>query len=112
MSDLTYFAYSNAELDSLKAKDARLAGMIERIGRIKREVDSDLIASVVHHIIAQQISTKAQESIWVRFCDKFGAKKSVKQKAGQNLHNNSSKNSRQKARNLAPQSKLNIPKTY
>ena len=92
MSDLTYFAYSDAELDSLKAKDTRLAGVIERIGRIKREVDSDLIASVVHHIIAQQISTKAQESIWARFCDRFGAKKSVKQKA----------------RNLAPQSKLNI----
>ena len=92
MSDLTYFAYSDAELDSLKAKDTRLAGVIERIGRIKREVDSDLIASVVHHIIAQQISTKAQESIWARFCDRFGAKKNVKQKA----------------RNLAPQSKLNI----
>lgn len=92
MSDLTYFAYSDAELDSLKAKDARLAGVVERIGRIKREVDSDLIASVVHHIIAQQISTKAQESIWVRFCDRFGAKNNVKQKA----------------RNLTPQSKLNI----
>lgn len=92
MSDLTYFAYSDAELDSLKAKDTRLAGVIERIGRIKREVDSDLIASVVHHIIAQQISTKAQESIWARFCDRFGAKDNVKQKA----------------RNLVPQSKLNI----
>ena len=92
MSDLTYFAYSDAELDSLKAKDTRLAGVVERIGRIKREVDSDLIASVVHHIIAQQISTKAQESIWARFCDRFGAKKSAKQKA----------------RKLAPQSKLNI----
>ena len=92
MSDLTYFAYSDAELDSLKAKDTRLAGVVERIGRIKREVDSDLIASVVHHIIAQQISTKAQESIWARFCDRFGAKDNVKQKA----------------RNLVPQSKLNI----
>ncbi len=103
-----FFTYTNNELDSLKAKDTRLAGVVEKIGRIKREVDSDLIASVVHHIIAQQISTKAQESIWARFCDRFGAKDNVRQKAGQNLHNNSSKNSRQKARNLAPQSKLNI----
>lgn len=82
--------------------------MIEKIGCIKREVDSDIIASVVHHIIAQQISTKAQESIWARFCDRFGVKESVKQKTRQNLHNNSSKSARQKAQNLAPKSKLNI----
>lgn len=92
MSDLTYFAYSDVELDSLKAKDTRLAGAIEKIGRIRREVDSDLIASVVHHIIAQQISTKAQESIWARFCERFGTKENMKQKA----------------RNLTPKSKLNI----
>ncbi len=102
------FAYTTSELDSLKAKDTRLSTVIEKIGCIKREVDSDIITSVVHHIIAQQISTKAQESIWAQFCDKFGVKENVKQKTRQNLHNNSSKSARQKAQNLAPKSKLNI----
>lgn len=30
---------------------------------IKRETDTDLFSSVIHHIIGQQISTKAQAAI-------------------------------------------------
>ena len=33
---------------------------------IKRETDTDLFSSVIHHIIGQQISTKAQATIWQR----------------------------------------------
>ena len=36
-----------------------------------REVDADLFSSVVHHIVGQQISTKAQATIWRRFQDGF-----------------------------------------
>lgn len=65
------FAYTDDELNALKRKDKRLAKVIEKIGRIEREGDENLFSSVIHHIIAQQISTKAQESIWARFCGLF-----------------------------------------
>ena len=49
-----------------------LAEVMEEIGMIEREVDTDLFSSVVHHIIGQQISTKAQETIWRRMKDDLG----------------------------------------
>ena len=51
-----YFAYGQTETDYLKAKDSRLAAVIDRLGHINRTVDTDLFSSVVHHIIGQQIS--------------------------------------------------------
>lgn len=65
------FTYTAKELDCLKAKDKRLAKAIDKIGTITREGEHDIFASVIHHIIAQQISTKAQASIWARFCALF-----------------------------------------
>ena len=59
-----YFAYGQTETDYLKAKDSRLAAVIDRLGHLDRAVDTDLFSSVVHHIIGQQISTKAQATIW------------------------------------------------
>ena len=35
-------------------------------------MDTDLFSSVVHHIIGQQISTKAQATIWQRMQDALG----------------------------------------
>lgn len=46
--------------------------IIEKIGHIEREVDSDLFSSVIHHIIGQQILTKAQATIWRRMKEQFG----------------------------------------
>lgn len=40
--------------------------MIDQVGHINRVVDEDLFSSVIHHIIGQQISTKAQKTIWSR----------------------------------------------
>ena len=54
------------------SKDARLGVVIERVGHINRAVDDGLFSSVVHHIIGQQISTKAQQTIWQRMNDAFG----------------------------------------
>ena len=56
-----YFRYGERELEPLKAKDERLREVIETIGHVDREVDTDLFSSVVHHIIGQQISTKARQ---------------------------------------------------
>ena len=39
---------------------------------IEREVDTDLFSAVVHHIIGQQISTKAQATIWQRMKEILG----------------------------------------
>ena len=55
-----YFAYGEAELSRLRQKDKRLCEVIDRIGHIDRAVDPDLFSSVVHHVVGQQISTKAQ----------------------------------------------------
>lgn len=68
-----FFQYGEKEITYLKQKDKRLAEMIDKIGKIEREVDSDLFSSVVHHIIGQQISTKAQATIWQRMQDNLGA---------------------------------------
>ena len=67
-----YFEYGEAETAYLTKKDARLAEVIEKIGHIDRPVDTDLFSSVVHHIIGQQISTKAQRTIWQRMNDALG----------------------------------------
>ncbi len=46
---------------------------ISRIGHVYRKVDGDLFSSVIRHIIGQQISTKAQATIWQRLNDKAGS---------------------------------------
>ena len=67
-----FFQYGKKEITYLQQKDKRLAEVIDKIGKIEREVDTDLFSSVVHHIIGQQISTKAQATIWQRMQDDLG----------------------------------------
>ena len=59
-----YFEYGENEITYLRNKDKKLSEVIDQIGVIEREVDTDLFSAVVHHIIGQQISTKAQATIW------------------------------------------------
>ena len=68
-----FFAYGEAELACLRARDKRLREVIDKIGHVDRVVDTDLFSSVVHHIIGQQISTKAQATIWQRMQDTLGS---------------------------------------
>ena len=58
-----FFEYGEREMEALSQKDEALAKVIARVGKIQREVDDDLFSSVVHHIVGQQISTKAQAGI-------------------------------------------------
>ena len=67
-----YFEDGETEIAYLKSKDKKMAEVIEQVGFIKREVDTDLFSSVIHHIIGQQISTKAQATIWKRMSDSLG----------------------------------------
>ena len=66
------FAYGETEVAYLRRKDKRLCAVIDRIGHIDRAVDTDLFSAVVHHIIGQQISTKAQATIWERMQNALG----------------------------------------
>ena len=67
-----YFEYTSRETDYLSRKDKRLGEAIQKIGPVAREVDTDLFSAVVHHIIGQQISTKAQATIWQRMRETLG----------------------------------------
>ena len=64
-----YFTYGETELSYLRQKDKRLGEVIDRVGPVRRAVDTDLFSAVVHHIVGQQISTKAQATIWQRMQD-------------------------------------------
>ena len=68
-----YFQYTTRETDYLSQKDKRLGEAIQKVGPIQREVDTDLFSAVVHHIIGQQISTKAQATIWQRMREALGS---------------------------------------
>ena len=67
-----YFPYGETELAYLRRRDRRLGAVIDRVGYVDRAVDADLFSSVVHHIIGQQISTKAQATVWRRMQDALG----------------------------------------
>ena len=67
-----YFAYGETELAYLRKRDKRLCEVIDRVGHIDRTADPELFSSVIHHIIGQQISTKAQATIWQRMRDALG----------------------------------------
>lgn len=67
-----YFDYGVREMDYLKARDRVLGEVIDQVGHVEREVDPDLFSAVVHHIVGQQISTKAQATIWARMRERLG----------------------------------------
>lgn len=69
---MAFFQYGVTEVEYLKSRDKKLAHVIETVGHIERTVDNDLFSSVVHHIIGQQISTKAQQTIWNRMQETLG----------------------------------------
>ena len=66
-----FFQYGEKEINYLKRKDKKLAWAIEQIGHIERRLDVDLFASVVRHIVGQQISSKAQATVWARLEDRL-----------------------------------------
>ena len=68
-----YFKYGEKEISYLKNKDKKLAEVIEKVGLIEIETDPELFSALVHHIVGQQISTKAQATIWERIKNSFGS---------------------------------------
>ncbi|MCQ4953970.1 DNA-3-methyladenine glycosylase family protein [Holdemania filiformis] len=66
------FRYGETEIQYLKQRDPKLGAIIDQIGPIERTVDDDLFSAIVHHIVGQQISTKAQQTIWRRMREDLG----------------------------------------
>ena len=56
----------------LAKKDKRLCEIIERRGKITREVQPDIFVGIVESIVGQQISTKAQQTICKRIQNQIG----------------------------------------
>ena len=71
MTAQTYFSYGKKEIAYLTERDPILGEAIARVGHIKREVHTDLFSSLINSIVGQQISTKAQITIWKRITDNF-----------------------------------------
>lgn len=67
-----YFEYGDEEIAYLKAKDKRLAEVIEKLGHLDREVHADLFPALVDSIVAQQISGKAAATVMGRIIEGLG----------------------------------------
>lgn len=67
------FHYDEEAIRYLKEKDAALGAVIDRIGPIERPIDADLFSALINNIVGQQISMKAQETVWKRMLGAFGA---------------------------------------
>lgn len=68
-----YFYYTDTETEYLKKKDKRLGAVIDQLGHLEREVFDDLFEALVYSIVGQQVSTKAQVTIWNRIRAHYGA---------------------------------------
>ena len=72
MENLSYYRYSEVEINHLKKKDKKLGVAIDKIGIIQREINPDLFSSLVNSIVGQQISTKGLHTIWERMMNGLG----------------------------------------
>jgi DNA-3-methyladenine glycosylase II len=72
MAKKQFFTYGDTELQHLKSRDKKLALVIERVGFISREVYPDLFPALIKSIVGQQISSKAQATVWSRMAEFYG----------------------------------------
>ena len=59
------FKYGLVEIAYLKDRDPGLGAVLDRMGRMEREVQPDLWTALVHRVVAQQISDAAA-TVWRR----------------------------------------------
>ncbi|MCL2070266.1 MAG: DNA-3-methyladenine glycosylase [Treponema sp.] len=71
MEKTKFFKYGKKELEWLKSRDPALGAAIDRIGRLRREVNPDLFTALISSIVGQQISSKAAETVWGRIEERF-----------------------------------------
>lgn len=58
-------------------KDKKMARLIERVGILKPSLRPDIFSEVIRHIMGQQISMRAQETVWSRWQMQFGHRDAV-----------------------------------
>ena len=67
-----YFDYGEKEIQYLSYKDEILGKTIIDVGHIYKEINNDLLSSLIYHILGQQISVSVQITVWKRLTDNFG----------------------------------------
>ncbi len=67
-----YFNYTEQQLLELKAKDNKIAELIDKIGIIKRETNPHIFNELIRSMVAQQISTKSAVTVNNRLIDNIG----------------------------------------
>ena len=67
-----YFEYGEAEISHLRKKDRKLGAAIDRIGIIKREVNTDIFSALVESIVGQQISNKVAATVCRKLRERSG----------------------------------------
>ncbi len=65
------FQYGQTEIDHLTRRDSKLGRAIHHIGLIERAVIPDLFKALVHSIVAQQISSRAADTVFGRLCGRL-----------------------------------------
>ena len=68
---MKYFEYGDKELNYLKKCDEKLCEVINKVGKLQIEVNPDVFEMLIYSIIGQQLSNKAQETIFNRVLDKI-----------------------------------------
>ena len=71
MNKPLYYKYGKKEIEWLSSRDKAMGKLMERMGKIKREVNPDLFSALVNSIIGQQISSKAHASVWIKMQERF-----------------------------------------
>ncbi len=69
---MPFFAYGDAEVAHIAARDPVLGQVMAEIGPIEREIIPDVYTALVQAILAQQISAPALKTIWDRTLARFG----------------------------------------
>ncbi len=67
-----YFVYGEKEINYLKKKDKRLGETINRIGILKRPIDTDVFTAIIRAILGQQVSRQARETVFSRMNEGLG----------------------------------------
>ncbi|MCL1925302.1 MAG: DNA-3-methyladenine glycosylase 2 family protein [Defluviitaleaceae bacterium] len=56
-------------MNNLRKKDKKLCALIDSIGKIERSVNPNIFEELVKSVVAQQVSTKAAETVFNRLCN-------------------------------------------
>lgn len=66
-----FFNYGTKEMNYLKEADELLGEVIDRFGKVEREIIPELFPALIYAVVGQQISVKAVHTIWNRMQERF-----------------------------------------